>query len=188
MKQITFSKLRLFKNQLTCHYGRINEHKSFNNCGQALVENVLLIPIVTIVIVMLFWFGCIVLTKQQLVMAARYGTDLILYTNLTKDQIKAEIQDYLCGKDVQGRKLDASKLVLTNDNIVINKCAKVNSFNAVQRGMDLTTSYVQIYYQFETPALFSAWNSYIGGSNIIKKLRIGARSEVLAGTGCQGDN
>ena len=159
-----------------------------NDSGQALVENVLVIPILVVIIVMLFWFAEIMLTKQQLVMAARYGTDLMLYSNMSKDQIKAEITDYLCGKNVEGRRLDPSKLVIKDEGVVINKCPKVNSFNAVQRGMDLTTSHVEIYYQFDTPKLFSAWSKYIGGADIIKKLRIGARSEVLAGTGCQGDN
>jgi len=159
-----------------------------NNSGQALVENILIIPILVVIIVMLFWFAEIMLTKQQLVMAARYGTDLIAYSNLNKDQIKNEIQDYLCGPNVEGRRLDPARLI--DEDIDVNRKA-LDPLGGLQYGgsdFDRYSSHVQLYYKFDTPKLFSAWDSYIGGGNIIKKLRIGARSEVLAGTGCQGDN
>ena len=164
-----------------------NVSKLSTNSGQALVENVLIIPILVVIIVMIFWFARLMLTKQQLVMAARYGTDLIAYSNMDKNQIKQEIKDYLCGEDVVGRRLDTAKLILRDENIVINKCDKVDSFN-MWKPMDYSPSSIEIYYEYETPKLFSAWSSYIGGDNIIKKLRIGARSEVLAGTGCKGDS
>jgi hypothetical protein len=166
----------------------------FSNSGQALVENVLIIPILVIIVVMIFWFAEILLTKQQLVMAARYGTDLIVYSNLNEGQIRGEIRDYLCAKNAFGRRLDPRKL--TDDNIKVDLHEKFKKFDV----FDLPklrdafafpldhTCYVEIYYPFDTPKLFSAWDKYIGGGNIIKKLRIGARSEVLAGTGCQGDD
>jgi len=169
---------------------------SLNNSGQALIENVLIIPILVIIIVMLFWFADLMLTKQQLVMAARYGTDLILYSNMNQSQIRNEIRDYLCGKDVPGRKLNSAKL--KDENIDVNMDGKYsmpefpwNKYkqlgNSFLNPLN-STCYVEIHYPFDTPKLFFTWSNYIGGGNIIKKLNIGARSEVLAGTGCQGDN
>ena len=139
---------------------------------------------------MLFWFAEIMLTKQQLIMAARYGTDLIVYTNMNEGQIRNEIRDYLCGNNVEGRKLDPLKLKDENIDVNIQRQA-LDPFGGIQyggNGFDKYSSHVNVYYPFDTPKLFSAWDSYIGGGNIIKKLRIGARSEVLAGTGCQGEN
>lgn len=169
---------------------KLNNSIACSSSGQALVENVLIIPIIVVIVVMLFWFAEIMLTKQQLVMATRYGTDLILYSNMSKDQIKAEITDYLCGINAAGRRLDPSKLVIKDDGIIINKpdqCNPINMWNSIDYSPS-AASCVEIYYKFDSPKLFSAWDSYIGGGNIIKKLRIGARSEVLAGTGCQGEN
>ena len=166
---------------------------SLSNSGQALVENILIIPILVVTIVMLFWFADLMLTKQQLVMAARYGTDLISYSNMNQSQVRNEIRDYLCGKDVQGRRLDPAKLKDDNINVhfpdkkfsTSNPCAYLTLIDQFTNTLG-NTSYVEVYYDFDTPKLFSAWSSYIGGDKILKKLRIGARSEVLAGTGCKG--
>ncbi|MCX5781625.1 MAG: hypothetical protein NT145_02820 [Elusimicrobia bacterium] len=157
--------------------------------GQALIENILLIPIIVVVIVMIFWFAQILLTRQQLLMGARYGSDLILYTRMNETEIRSEVIDYLCGKENEGRVLD--KKILENNNIEIR--INRDALNPLQQiyyggnGIEKYSSYVKVAYDFDTPKLFSAWSRYIGGGGIIKKLKIGARSEVLAGTGCKGD-
>jgi hypothetical protein len=163
---------------------------TLNNSGQALIENILIIPILVVIIVMLFWFAQIMLTKQQLIMAARYGTDLIVYTNMNKEKIRNEIRDYLCGNNVEGSKLDPLKWRDENIDVQIQREA-LDPLGGIQyggNGFDKYSSYVNVSYQFEAPRLFSAWDSYKGGGNIINKLRIGARSEVLAGAGCQGND
>ena len=163
------------------------ERSIFNNHGQALVENILIVPLIVVIIVMIFWFARLLLTKQQLIMAARYGTDLIAYSTMDEDGVRREVKDYLCGEDAEGRRLDPSKLSDKNIKVNIERCEKVTVTN-VFKPMSFTPSTVEIYYDFETPKLFSAWSGYIGGDGLAAKLRISARSEVLAGTGCEGDN
>ena len=159
-----------------------------NNSGQALVENVLVIPIIVVIIVMLFWFAEIMLTKQQLVMAARYGTDLMAYSNLSKEQIRNEIRDYLCGSHVEGRRLNPAKLKVEDIDVKRQALDPLGGIKYGGDGFDKYSSHVQLYYEFDAPPLFYSFAKYFGGSNMARKLRIGARSEVLAGTGCQGDN
>lgn len=161
----------------------------FSQRGQALLEHVLLIPAITIIICMIVWFSRIVLTKQQLVMASRYGTDLISYTTMNEDEIRQEITDYLCGKENKGRRLDSNKLKLVIKKELLPDIDSINSigdakylFYMITKPME-HTSFVELSYEFNSPALFSAWDKFIPGNKLPKKLTVSARSEVLAGTG-----
>jgi len=174
-----------------------------NNKAQALVETLLIIPVLMVLLVGLFWFSRVLITKQQLLMAARYGTDLIAHTNLSEQQIKKEVRNYLSDKNVEGRKLDPNKL--GDENIVV----KINGFNIpefdgfedvinpVKIGQLLINytrllkmpasysselSYVEVFYNFSVPKIFSP---SIGFG---KTITLSGRSEVLAGTGCAGQN
>ena len=178
--------------------GRFSDNKA-----QALLETLLIIPVLMILLVGLFWFSRVLITKQQLLMAARYGTDLILHTNLSEQQIRKEIRNYLSDRNVEGRKLDPDKL--GDENIVI----KINGFdlpefdgfedviNPVKMGQLLMSytrllkmpisysselSYVEVFYNFSVPKIFSP---VIGFE---KTIILSGRSEVLAGTGCAGQN
>ncbi|MCB4790407.1 MAG: pilus assembly protein [Elusimicrobia bacterium] len=156
--------------------------------GQALIENVLLLPVLIVIIFMITFFSRLVLTKQQLTVAARLGSDLIAYTEMDEEGIKNEIIDYLCGKDVLGRKLDKDKLkIKVNidrfpklDISNVNKLFEIldNFYNPCDH-----TSSVEIQYEFYTPKIFSAWDTYIPGKKLADKICVSARSEVLAGTG-----
>jgi hypothetical protein len=155
--------------------------------GQTLVETILVVPVLLIIVFMIFWFARILLTRQQIQMAARYGTDLIVYTNMNKDQIENEIKDYLCTSKEGGRLLERDKIMLNVyphrfPEITIENIEKITKefFNPL--GKD-NTAFVEIKYAIATPRLFSAWDSYLGKTKIRNSLTVSARSEVLAGTG-----
>ena len=76
-----------------------------NNKGQAFTEAVFILPIIFVMIVSVFWFGKICLTWQQLVSAARYGTDMIANTPLNQKEIKKDIENYLTHHFIKGRLL-----------------------------------------------------------------------------------
>lgn len=162
--------------------------------AQALVESIFIMPILFMVIIAIVWFSRILITRQQLLMAARYGTDLVAYTTLNEKEIRQEIRNYLTHRMIKGRKLDPGKL--PDNSIVI----KIDSFELPEYTAadyfvpllfeykmkevaekllrpDLHTSYVELYYDFEVPRLFST----LGRETIT----VTARSEVLAGTGCR---
>jgi hypothetical protein len=163
-----------------------------SNRGQALIENVLLIPIIAIIVCMITFFSCIVLTKQQLIMAARYGTDLIVYTTLNEALIKKEIVEYLTARDNHGRRLNPDRLrcVIRQDTFPdVDRIGSLDkAWEAYHKLMTPTehTSYVELYYDIPSPVLFSRWGNFLSGGTLPEKITVAARSEVLAGTGAQG--
>jgi hypothetical protein len=88
--------------------------------GQALVESLFFIPLIAMIIVAIAWFSRVVITRQQLLSAARYGTDLIVYTPLSEDDIRREIRYYLTHRWNKGRTLDPARMKDTDIRIVIN--------------------------------------------------------------------
>jgi competence protein ComGC len=153
--------------------------------GQTLIETILVVPVLLIIVFMIFWFARILLTRQQIQMAARYGTDLMVYTNMNEEQIKREIKDYLCTSKEGGRLLERDKIKI---NLKIDRFPEIRIDNA----MDVLTqffapldhtSFAEIGYTIATPRIFSAWDGYLGHTNIADSLTVSARSEVLAGTG-----
>jgi hypothetical protein len=163
--------------------------------GQALVESVLLIPVLAVIIFAIVWFSRLVITRQQLLSAARYGTDLILYTDLTEDGVRREVRNFLAHRWIRGRKLDRN--VLSDDMITVH----IDSFELPEFGLvdyyfplafaarleqplrKLSnpldyTSYVEISYRIKTPGILAAFGR--------RSVTIAARSEVIAGTGCPG--
>lgn len=162
-------------------------HNSSRRKGQSLVENILLLPILCIMILMIVWFSRLVITRQQLLTAARYGTDMIVHTKMDEDEIRREIKNYLTDKNIEGRLLNPAKLADDRIKIGIYRYPKTTVINAYEP-VDFTASSAEVYYEFGVPTIFSAWANYISGGNLPDKIYVSGRSEVLAGTGCKGDN
>lgn len=167
---------------------RKNLYKSIrSSSGQALVENVLIVTTIAMIVFAIGWFARILITKQQLIMAARYGTDLISYSELNENEIREEIRDYLCGEEGGGRKLDPAKLSddkikikisRENDNVFDSFPFGIVKYFGFESLKDIT-SYVEIYYEYRLPVVFAA---------VGNKLYVSGRSEVIAGTGCKYHN
>jgi hypothetical protein len=160
----------------------MNRFKKLNSKGQTLVESIIMIPTLCITIFIIFWFLRVFLTQQQILMAARYGTDMIFYTDMKEEEIKKEIIDYLCSKDSKNRILDEEKLKI---DIKINRLAeldgleKIISFmsNEFLKPWDYTSS-VDISYKFSLPRILK---------KELDELSLKAHSEVLVGTGAKLD-
>lgn len=163
--------------------------------GQALIEIIVLLPMLVIIISVIVWFSRLLLTRQQLLTAARYGTDMIMHTPMEAADIRQEIKNYLThkGPDVQGRVLNPSKLTDDKIKIEINRFSKIGPEDAITAMMlvnlmNYKTSYVEIYYPFKLPTMFKAFSSYIPNAGELPgEIYISARSEVIAGTGCKSD-
>lgn len=180
MKNSKFKIEKLFSSRFTLHASRSK--------GQALVENILLLPILCIMISMIVWFSRLVITRQQILTAARYGTDMIVYTKMDESEIRQEIKNYLTDQNIEGRRLNPAKLPDDKIKIDIYRYPKTTVINA-SAPVNFTTSSVEIYYEFGVPTIFKAWSSYISNAGELpEKIYMSGRSEVLAGTGCKGDN
>jgi len=157
--------------------------------GQSLIEVVLLLPVLVILMSMVTWFGRIVLTRQMLLTAARYGTDMIYYTDMDASAIKQEIRNYLTDKSVEGRRLRKEKLTDDKINVKINRAPTLSPLvfpNAAQILDFSKTSYVEVSYEFGVPTIFTAFSSYISNpGELPDSIVVSARSEVLAGTGAK---
>ena len=184
-----------------------------NKKGQALVEAALIAPLIVFFLFTIMWFGRMMLTWQQLVGAARYGTDLIAYTPYNEAEIKEDIINYLCsGKNI-GRTLSSTTVSIdelrisrfpTIDYTVldfggIDKASFdsfIRSFNPMnyldmvettfkffKESVSPNMSVVKISYKYKVPPILSA----VSG-NRLEYITIRAKSEVLAGTGSPGEN
>jgi Flp pilus assembly protein TadG len=160
--------------------------------GQALVEAALIAPLIVFFLFTIIWFGSVMLTWQQLVGAARYGTDLIAYTPLSKNAIKQDIINYLCHERTVGRILDKNKLdidVETKDAVPINFTLSIenifssNFVSMVKTVKDISMfpdkSYVEVRYKYRFPRVISA----ISGR---EEFWLKARSELLSGDASAG--
>ena len=164
----------------------------FKNKGQALLETLLTIPVLAAVILIIAFTSDIILTKQQLLMAARYGTDLIYYTNLNEEQVKNEVIDYLNGPKIKGRTL--SRIKPEDISIKIERFDELRgiSYEKIQEIRDSFfypeehTSSIELKYTIPLPNIVSILNifSYAVNAKLLPKdITVSARSEVLAGTG-----
>ncbi|MDR3049256.1 MAG: pilus assembly protein [Elusimicrobiota bacterium] len=164
-----------------------------NKKGQAMVEAALTAPIIAFFLFTIIWFGEVFLSWQQIVTAARYGTDLIGNTPFSKEYIEKDIQDYLCNENNIGRILDPERLKITIeikdfpklDYTVslseINKLFQsitnsVQSMSAIFTGNN--NSFVEITYKYKYPSILK-----LAGKDTFE---LRARSEILSGTGSAG--
>ncbi|MDR2426258.1 MAG: pilus assembly protein [Endomicrobium sp.] len=173
------------------------DYKFFKkNKGQALVEAALTAPLIVFFLFTIVWFGQIMLTWQQLVSAARYGTDLIAYTPYSKEEIKKDIVNYLCHGNNIGRILsrdpdDLDVKVEINDlerpidfTLSIDNIGAFNPINILEMVMDSNPivpamSYVEIKYRHKIPFILRFYR---------EEIYIKTRLEVLADSGAPKSN
>ena len=164
--------------------------------GQALVEAALTAPLIVFFLFTVIWFAGIMLTWQQITGAAKYGTDLIAYTDFSQQSIENNIRNYLCDRNTIGRKLNPDRNVLNirvdiNDQprmdyrISIFNTESYNPLNVLEQigGIAMpfieNSSSVVITYEYRMPAVFRSLSRR-------ETLKITARSEVLTGFGSAG--
>ncbi len=63
--------------------------------GQALVEILFIIPIICALMAGIWFFAAIFITQIRLNMASRHGVFLIVHANYNKQQVIAEVKDFL---------------------------------------------------------------------------------------------
>ncbi len=156
-----------------------------NNRGQAFLEGVFILPVIVVLIFSVVWFARVLLTWQQLVSAARYGTDMIANTSLSKEDIKKDIENYLTHKMIEGRKLDKEKIKEICIDIKDYTVADINIldisklFTAVKSLVlpSAEMSSVSITYAYDMPKILK-W----AGKD---EFEIKTRLSVLSGTGCK---
>ncbi|MHB9155419.1 MAG: hypothetical protein ACYC5N_06980, partial [Endomicrobiales bacterium] len=118
----------------------------------------------------------------------RYGTDMIVYTEMDETEIQRELTDYLCGREEKWRRLDTGKLRFLIRKELFPEIDAINSLDEAKKLRDMLlkpaehTSFVEIYYEIAVPGIFTVWNHYVPG-DLPEKLTVSARSEILAGTG-----
>ena len=156
-----------------------------NKKGQAFTEAVFIFPVIVVLIFSVVWFARVLLTWQQLVSATRYGTDMIANTNLSSDDIKKDIKNYLTNKMIEGRRLDVDKIkditvdIKDYNGIDYNITDLSNISNFVQ-GLFIPSnelSTVSISYSYDLPKIMNI----IGMEEFIIKTKL----SVLAGSGCK---
>ncbi len=69
--------------------------------GNALVETIFFMPVIIVFILAISWHAKILIMRQQLVIASRYATDLILQGCKNEQFIKKEIKDFLGQKNLK---------------------------------------------------------------------------------------
>jgi hypothetical protein len=159
-----------------------------NNKGQAFTEAVFILPIVFIMIVAVFWFGKICLTWQQLVSAARYGTDMIANTPLNQKEIKKDIENYLTHHFIKGRLLDKKQLkeiIVEINDAPVTKFDISDFFNIFSdtgnllksvTNFSIKPSTVRIVYSYPLPKIFQ-----LSGKENFDLI---VEEKVLSGSGC----
>ena len=156
-----------------------------NNKGQAFLEGIFILPIVVILIFSVVWFARVLLTWQQLVSAARYGTDMIANTALSKEDIKKDIENYLTHRMIEGRKLDKEKIKEINVDIKDYTIADINISDVSKIFTSAKSlfvpsaemSSVSITYAYDMPKILK-WSGK-------DKFEIKTKLSVLSGTGCK---
>ncbi len=159
--------------------------------GQALVEAALIAPLIVLFLFTVIWFARVMLTWQQLITAARYGTDMMAYTPFSKTYIEKDIENYLCSAGNVGRILERDKLTVEavpkdykkqDFTVSFSNLESFNPLNLAERAKGIlpvaAKSYVKITYKYRLPPLFR-----IAGR---EDFEIRAYSEVLTGTGSPG--
>lgn len=161
----------------------------FNNRGQAFSEAVFVFPIMIVMIFFIVWTARVLLTWQQLITATRYGTDMIANTNLSRDDIKKDIENYLTHRNIEGRRLDINKIKDITVDIkeypktdigFSNLTSLFGNIDGLIKGIALPStelSSVSITYNYDLP-LFLKFTG-------LKDFNIKTKLFVLAGSGCK---
>lgn len=161
----------------------------FNNKAQAFTEALFVFPVMIVIIFFIIWTARVLLTWQQLVTATRYGTDMIVNTNLSPSDIKKDIENYLTHKNIEGRRLDIDKIKDITVDIkdypkidvsVTNLTGFLGNIDNFIKGIALPAtelSSVSITYGYDLP-LFLRFTD-------LKEFNIKTKLFVLAGSGCK---
>jgi len=156
-----------------------------NKSGQALIEIILLLPLLVIMMSVITWYTRLLLTRQMLLTAARYGTDMLYYSpQADAGFVENWIKTYLADPGIEGRRLVKDKIKV---KIIDNRPGPVTPFNAMTPinpfNLHNEATTVEVYYEFGMPTIFTAFSSYIPNKGELPdKITISARSAVLAGT------
>ena len=158
-----------------------------NKKGQAFTEALFVFPILVVLIFSVIWLARVLLTWQQLVSATRYGTDMIVNTTLSGDDIKKDIENYLTNKMIEGRRLDIDRIKEININIkkyepISYNLTDLASISNFVQGLFVPTnelSTVSIVYSYELPKIMS----FVG----LEEFEIKTKLSVLAGSGCKNN-
>lgn len=159
-----------------------------NKKGQAFTEAIFIFPIIIVLIFSVVWFARVLLTWQQLVSATRYGTDMIVNTTLSGEDIKKDIKNYLTNKMIEGRRLDADKIkditvdIKDYNSIDYNNITNLSNISSFVQSLfipanDLST--VSISYSYDLPKIMNI----VGMEKFIIKTKL----SVLAGSGCKNN-
>ena len=163
----------------------------FNNKAQAFTEAIFIFPVIIVMIFFIVWTAIVLLTWQQLITATRYGTDMIVNTNLSHEDIKKDIENYLTHRNIEGRRLDLNKIkeiavdIRDYPKTDINFTNLANLFGNITNlinGIILPTtefSSVSITYSYDLP-LFLHFTG-------LKEFNIKTKLFVLSGSGCKND-
>lgn len=154
-----------------------------NNQGQAFLEGVFILPVIIVLIFSVIWFARVLLTWQQLILATRYGTDMIANTTLNREDIKKDIENYLSHRMIEGRKLDKERIKEIKVDI---KDYTINDVNILDTSEIFTAakglfvpsvemSSVSITYCYDMPKILK-----FAGKD---EFEIKTNLSVLAGTG-----
>ncbi len=146
--------------------------------GQAIVEMVLLLLVVALISVLIIWFGFAYSIKHMLLTAARYGTDMIAYTDQSAtpaSRVKEMVTHYLTHQWIVGLRLNPDRLTI---NVEDNRYPRITHFCAAWRPINFQRSSVEVSFRFDTPRMFTVF-----GANVPPHITITERSEVIAGTG-----
>ena len=163
----------------------------FNNKAQAFTEAIFVFPIMILMIFFIIWTARIILTWQQLITAIRYGTDMIVNTNLSSQDIKKDIENYLTHRNIEGRRLNIDKIKEITIDIkdypktdinVMNLANLFGNITDLIKGITLPStelSSVSITYSYDLPPFLH----FIG----LKEFNIKTKLSVLSGSGCKND-
>ena len=160
-----------------------------NSKGQSLVEAALIAPLIIFFLFTIIWFGSVMLTWQQLISAARLGTDLLAYTPMSKSAVEREITNYLCHERNIGRILDPEKLefeikpkdavsmdfTLSYDNISSSDFwALIDKLKDISPIAEMSS--IEVRYKYKVPRVIKLASGQ-------EEFWLKARSEVLTGDG-----
>ena len=70
-------------------------HFKKNEKGQAIVESVLIVPVLATLVGGIMLFSIIFIAKCRLLMGARYGAWLIVHGNYDRQRVEDEVKDFL---------------------------------------------------------------------------------------------
>ena len=160
--------------------------------GQSMVEIAILLPILVLVFCFIVDTSNFVITKQQLLSAARYGTDLIVHCNFNEEQVKEELTNYLTDENEEGRRLSSEGLnfkININTFPTINQWSRSGNHINLSKELMLSSTNVLMKHNAEVVVEYKTkifpWIAKITGEDYFS---IVARSEVFDGTGSKNNH